>query len=378
MLRSALWGETPAVVVHNASLSLRNLRGRIPGLDGLRAISIAIVLFAHAGGTRGWPSALHLDVAGDLGVRAFFVISGFLITTLLLREYQQRGRISLGDFYLRRIYRIFPAFYVYLAVILVAAAVGWISLSGDDIAYAATYTMNFHAQRAWWLGHLWSLAVEEQFYLIWPLVFALLRPRRALGFAVAAIALAPVVRVVAWLAFPGVRPLTDQAFPFVFDSIATGCALALARKRLESSARYLEWLDAPWFWAVPALGVIALAVPRVGFNLGLGVTLGNLGIAMAIHRCIRHPYNPVGRVLESRPLVFVGALSYSLYLWQQPFVNRHADSIVNAFPISIALAFGLAMASYYLVEQPMLALRARRAARSRAPQVPVAARGALP
>jgi peptidoglycan/LPS O-acetylase OafA/YrhL len=364
MLRDA-WVEHRPATVYNEGLLLRDTRGRIPGLDGLRAISIAIVLFAHANGTRGLPGIPHLDVAGDLGVRTFFVISGFLITTLLLGEYQKRGRISLRDFYIRRVYRIFPAFYVYLAVMLIVMAIGWISLPGDDIAFAATYTMNFHARRAWWLGHLWSLAVEEQFYLMWPLVLSLLRPKRALGFAIGAIALAPVLRVVAWVAWPGVRPLTDQAFPFVFDSIATGCVLALARERLEGSARYLGWLDAPWFWFVPLAGVVALAIPRTGFNLGLGVTLGNLGIAMAIHRCIRHPHYPVGRVLESRPLVFVGALSYSLYLWQQPFVNRHADSIINTFPIHIALAFGVAMASYYLVEQPMLALRAHRAARKR-------------
>jgi peptidoglycan/LPS O-acetylase OafA/YrhL len=346
---------------------LRDTRGRIPGLDGLRAISIVIVLFAHANGTRGAPRLDHLQVFADLGVRTFFVISGFLITTLLVGEYGKRGRISLRDFYIRRVYRIFPAFYVYLVVILGVAALGWIALPAEDVVFAATYTMNFHAHRAWWLGHLWSLAVEEQFYLLWPLILALLRPRRALWFAIAAIALAPVLRVVAWIVWPAVRPLTDQAFPFVFDALATGCVLALAREHLEGSATYLLWLDAPSFWLIPLAGIVALAVPFTAFNLGIGVTLGNLGIAMAIHRCVRHPKYPVGRVLESRPFVFIGALSYSLYLWQQPFVNRHADGLINTFPVHLALAFGLALASYYLVEQPVLALRARRAARKHAP-----------
>jgi len=126
------------------------------------------------------------------------------------------------------------------------------------------------------------------------------------------------------------------------------------------------WIDSPAFWALPLACVYALSVQCAGFNLAFGVTLGNLGIAMAIHRCVLHPNFPVGRVLEWRPLVFIGALSYSLYLWQQPFVNRHADSIVNAFPFHILFAFGAALLSYYLVEQPMLALRARRAARKRA------------
>jgi peptidoglycan/LPS O-acetylase OafA/YrhL len=324
-------------------------------------------------GTRNVPGFLRVSVFADLGVRTFFVISGFLITTLLVSEYRKRGRISLRDFYIRRIYRIFPAFYVYLAVLLIVTALGWIALPADDVAFAATYTMNFHAQRTWWLGHLWSLAVEEQFYLIWPLALSLLRPQRALWFAIGAILSAPVLRVLAWVVWPEIRPLTDQAFPFVFDSLATGCVLALARERLESMPTYLMWLDSRTFWLLPLACVVALAVPRTGFNLAAGVTIGNLGIAMAIHRCIRHPTFPVGRVLEWRPLVFIGALSYSLYLWQQPFVNRHADSLANAFPFHIAIAFGAALVSYYLVEQPMLALRARRAARRKAQASPASA-----
>lgn len=345
---------------------VRDTRGRIPGLDGLRAVSIMIVLCAHSMGTPNMPAMPQLAVFGDLGVRTFFVISGFLITTLLLAEYAKRGRISLREFYIRRVYRIFPAFYVYLAILLIVTALGWITLPSEDVAFAATYTMNFHARRAWWLGHLWSLAVEEQFYLVWPFLLSVLRPQRALWFAIGAIASAPVLRVLAWVVWPDIRPLTDQAFPFVFDALATGCVLALARDRLESSPTYLMWLDAPTFWVLPLACVVALAIPRTGFNLALGVTIGNLGIAMAIHRCVRHPSFPVGRVLESRPLVFVGALSYSLYLWQQPFVNRHAGGIIHSFPFHIAIAFGAALASYYLVEQPMLALRARRAARARA------------
>jgi peptidoglycan/LPS O-acetylase OafA/YrhL len=127
---------------------------------------------------------------------------------------------------------------------------------------------------------------------------------------------------------------------------------------------------------MPAACIYALSVPRAGFNLGVGVTLGNIGIAMAIHRCVRHPTFGVGRALAWRPLVYIGALSYSLYLWQQPFVNRHADSIVNRFPLHIVFAFGAALLSYYFIEQPMLALRARTSRARKpapAPAVPIAA-----
>ena len=343
----------------SAGEAIRDSRGRIPGLDGLRALSILIVLCAHAVNTPGAPAWLGVPVFADLGVRTFFVISGFLITTLLVTEHRKRGTISLRDFYLRRAFRIFPAFYAYLAVMALLCALGWIDIPRRDFTFAATYTMNFHADRTWWLGHLWSLAVEEQFYLIWPLVMCVLRPERALGVALAAIVAAPFLRVVAFVAWPAVRPLTDQAFPFVFDALATGCALALGRDWLERRLVYVRLLDSPVFWLVPLTCLAALAVPRTGFNLTAGITLGNLGIALAIHRCVRHPTLAVGRVLSARPLVFIGALSYSLYLWQQPFVNRHAGSVVNTFPLHFAAAFAVALASYYLIEKPALALRPR-------------------
>jgi peptidoglycan/LPS O-acetylase OafA/YrhL len=334
--------------------------GRIATLDGLRAISIAIVFAAHLVG-HGAPVALEHFLA-DFGVRTFFVVSGFLITTLLLRERTKTGSISLRSFYVRRVFRIFPAFYFYLGCMVVARALGWIEVSNEDFAFAATYTMNFHAHRAWWVGHLWSLAVEEQFYLLWPMMmYALGTPRARTG-ALVAIVCAPILRVVATRIWPAMSELNDQAFPFVFDSLAIGCVLAIARDTLEADQRYTALLDSPAFWLVPALCIASLAIQKPIFNLGVGVSLGNLGIALAIHKCVRAPDTAVGRVLEWKPLVWIGTLSYSLYLWQQPFLNRHSDAWFAAFPQNLGLAFAAAMVSYYLVEQPVLNWRARRRA----------------
>ncbi|MBS1123438.1 MAG: acyltransferase family protein [Deltaproteobacteria bacterium] len=338
---------------------------RIATLDGLRALSIVAVIFSHTLGTHMLgggmvPDPDRLRVLADLGVRTFFIISGFLITTLLVREREKSGRISLAGFYLRRTFRIFPAFYVFLGVVLVLATIGWISVPRDDLIYAATYTMNFHAEREWWVGHLWSLAVEEQFYLLWPLAVVMLGVRRALIVALVGIMLAPVLRIGAWICWPEVRPLTDQAFPFVFDALATGCVLAIGRDWLETQPLYLTLLDAPTFWLLPAAGIVALSISTVWFNLGAGVTLGNIAIAMAIHRCVRHPDLRVGRFLESRMLVWVGSMSYSLYLWQQLFVDRHSEFWANAFPLNLVLAAAAAIVSFYLVERPVLRWRARR------------------
>jgi peptidoglycan/LPS O-acetylase OafA/YrhL len=140
--------------------------GRIPSLDGLRAISIGMVIFAHLSGTRFFPSfvAGRRDL-GNIGVRVFFVISGFLITTLLLQELAAKGRISLPLFYLRRSLRIFPCAYTYISIAALLTWAGFLRLRTTDLVHAATYTVNYEVVRPWHTIHLWSLSVEEQFYL---------------------------------------------------------------------------------------------------------------------------------------------------------------------------------------------------------------------
>ena len=125
--------ETPS---HDL-LIIRGFPNRIPSLDGLRAFSIALVYLAHVATTHGAPYYLdRLGHVGNLGVKVFFVISGYLITTLLLKEWAKTGRINLGSFYLRRTLRIFPAFYAYIALVLISAAGGWVVLSWADVLHA--------------------------------------------------------------------------------------------------------------------------------------------------------------------------------------------------------------------------------------------------
>lgn len=339
---------------------------RIPSLDGLRGISILMVLFAHLQGTAGTGNRPMPFAWGGLGVTIFFVISGYLITSLLLKERAKTGAISLKEFYFRRTVRIFPAQYVYTGAIVLLAAAGVIHLLPGDGLAAATYTMNFRAVREWWLGHTWSLAVEEQFYLLWPAAVAFLGVTGGLRVALASIVLAPLFRVGVFYLWPSQRPLTDQAFPFVFDSLATGCALAILRPRLWEDARYRRLLESRAFALVP-LAVVALYLftPTVGGRLLFGETLMHFGIALCIDWGMRFPGTWAGRFLNSRPLVWIGVTSYSLYLWQQLFLCRHHVAWFTTFPQNIVLAFLAAAASYYGVEQPLL--RAREAwSRSRA------------
>ena len=339
-------------------------RSRLPCLDGLRAVSIVLVLVPHANGTRGLGmiDALTVFDWGRLGVRVFFVISGFLITSLLLSERQRHGRIAIGSFYLRRAYRILPAFFAYVGFIAALATAGVLVLAPGDLAHAVTFTTNFHAPhaRSWWLGHLWSISVEEQFYLLWPAVLVVAGAAGGLRAALGAVLLAPVLRIAIWIFAPGWRDYLDEAFPTIVDAIATGCVLACAREWLWANRWYRRIATGPGVAIALAVGIAAAWVPRVSFELALGQTLTNIGVVLALDWCVRNPTSAVGKVLEARPLVWLGTLSYSLYLWQQAFLNRHSTSWISRFPTNLALVLVAATASHYLIERPFLTLRERR------------------
>ena len=334
---------------------------RIPSLDGLRAMSIALVVLGHLAGTSGVPSPFPRVEEGLqlFGVRVFFVISGFLITSLLLDEAARHGTISLTHFYFRRTMRIFPPFYVYVAAVATASALGFIQLRKFDALAAVTYTTNYHHKRSWYLGHAWSLAVEEQFYLLWPFLMKYLGPRRAALAALTTVVASPLLRFALLLGAPSFRAGLGETFPTVADYIATGCLLSCYRGHLDTSPRFLAFLRSKLFWIAPALALVGAIPTSAKFDNLVGHTLTNLGAALLIERAVRFPRAPFGRVLNARPVAFVGVLSYSLYLWQQPFLNRHSNALVCAFPLNLTLAVGMALLSHYLVERPALRLRAR-------------------
>jgi peptidoglycan/LPS O-acetylase OafA/YrhL len=337
------------------------LQGRIPSLDGLRFASILLVLYGHAVGTAGFPVSHFQFGAAEAGVRTFFIISGFLITLLLLKELDSTGRVSLKGFYRRRILRIFPAFYTYWIVILLFSLAGLLTISRRDLFYAATYTINYEAARPWHLGHLWSLAVEEQFYAIWPLTIFLLGRRRALGVAGAVLLLVPLIRIGQSHFFPAHRLGITEEFHTIADCIATGCLLAGLRGWLWSQEHYRNFISSWRFWLAPmvaAAAVMAGVHPRLKWLVGIPVF--NIAVALCIDRWTRLPDgDPIAKMLNWRPVAFVGVLSYSLYLWQQPFMNRFGHQLWNRFPFNVAFAFTIALASYYLIERPFLALRYR-------------------
>jgi peptidoglycan/LPS O-acetylase OafA/YrhL len=329
-------------------------RRAVPSLDGLRAISIVFVLVAHLSGTSHFPLHLNFSTSrlGEFGVRVFFVISGFLITSILLAELGRKGDISLRRFYFRRALRLFPAAYFFTLVIAILAMHHVIRLERGDLTFAITYTMNYHPVGSWSVGHLWSLAIEEQFYILWPAILLALGALRSSRFLIGLLFLAPLLR----LASPYVAP----AFSFLIwsDALATGCLLALLRGNLVANIHYSRLLASRWFFLVPTVAMIANFVPSAKFNWLIAGTVMNLAIAVSTDWTMRNSHTAVGRLLNWPAVSFLGVISYSLYLWQQLFLNRESTSLFCAFPLNLFLAIFMALVSYLLIEAPILRLRA--------------------
>lgn len=339
---------------------------RLRSLDGLRAISILLVILGHASQTPHGglikPFLKFGDVA-HLGVVVFFVISGFLITTLLIQERERFGRVSLSLFYARRSIRIFPASFAYIGVIAALSAAGYIALKPWDVIHALTYTVNYATDRSWYAGHLWSLSVEEQFYLLWPFAFAVTSRRHGIWIAIAVILLGPVARIFEHLFLMKTAYRGLEMFPMVADSLAAGCTLALLRDWFESQGWYTRLFE-----PVPSLFLLltVLVINRfMGYTIVgvFGPLLVNSFVAVLVHRSVTRWSDPLGRLFNSKPVAFVGTLSYSLYLWQQLFLDRTSTSWHNAFPQNVIFATVAALLSFTLLEQPLMALRHRLRAR---------------
>lgn len=351
---------------------------RIPSLDGLRALSIFLVVALHTlqrfnlthHVATGWYAVFN----GADGVFIFFEISGFLITSLLLQEHQKRDAVSLRGFYLRRVFRILPPLYFYIGVVILLGVFGRLSLNSTDIVSGLFFFHNFAPGRSMWsMEHLWSISVEEQFYLWWPflLVACLRRPglrgRHAAAIVpIVILVVSPFARVI--LSASHKHPLLHwMGTSFInFDFLMFGCLAALLQHTPRFEAIY-RFATRPW-WLPPLVmtGCNILAARYENyFNLPLGYTINGAAIAMFLLWCTRNPESAVGRVLNWSPIVRVGVLSYSIYIWQTLFLHDGNVSVFGDlggtlwFPLGWIGFFLAANLSYLVIEQPSLKLRNR-------------------
>jgi peptidoglycan/LPS O-acetylase OafA/YrhL len=322
---------------------------RLPVLDGVRGIAIALVLMGH--GLWDTPFQTTALGLGYAGVSVFFVLSGYLITRVLLSEERTFGRVRLPRFYGRRALRIFPAFYGYLAVLGLLAWRGIVPPPDRATWLASLFYFRNMDGAGWETAHLWTLALEEQFYLFWPVVF-MLTPRR---FRVTAI----IVLVAAFTAsrayslFGGHYDGGFYTRPELrMDTFLIGAAFAISDWTFVR-ARYAHFvLAALILWSVltphflgtvAAPGLLALIDTPVSAFL-----LGGL-----ISWLVKPSGQRAARYLSRKPIVALGVVSYSIYLWQQLFFGprMHWWSLP-----ALALA---ALLSYRLVELPTLRLKAK-------------------
>jgi peptidoglycan/LPS O-acetylase OafA/YrhL len=338
---------------------------RIPELDGWRAISILMVVGAHAALFRfqAWitphPILSRFWVhAGPLGVKIFFVISGFVICRLLLIEERRNGLISLRGFYLRRAFRILPPLYLLLSVLAALQTTHWIEGNWRSLTAGGLFLTNFSwVKRYWFSEHTWSLAVEEQFYLLFPPLFLLSRSRSHwrtpfLIFLFTVLAIWNLWRIIALGADPLHQALVSHDTRAGFSCICTGVLMAVWEGR---ARRFATRVPA---WIILLAGAVLLAHPlrrdtaaeALFESLFIPVAIGLILIwSLERGRSMRS-------LLCSRPCQAVGLTSYGIYLWQQLFLGRSGGYLGKGAVISDLwpLLAVIVPISYFALERPSM------------------------
>ena len=334
---------------------MEKLSNRIPSLDGLRAISIVLVIIGHWLHVLGYGNTGNL---GNLGVRVFFVISGFLITGLLMKELEKTSDVSLLKFYFRRTLRIFPAYYFYLSVIALAAFLGFIYVPLKSLFFASVYITDYANPSNWLLGHTWSLAVEEQFYLLFPTVLLILGIRYTKILLFLVVLASPFIRLADFQFFGSEPVWVIKGFHANMDALAAGCLLALFYKRLHQNSLYQKLIKSKIVFVLPVVILLANSQsdhPRI--FLGASFTVINLLVAFCIDWAVTNYDCAAGKILNSAPMVTLGMMSYSIYLWQQPFFNPDSQSILTQTPFNFIGLAVMALVSYHAVEKYSLKMR---------------------
>jgi len=351
-------------------------KGYIPTLDGWRAIAIIWVLFAHSQvWSLGRFSIRPVVETGNRGVQLFFALSGFLICSRLLREEVASKSISLKSFYIRRLFRIQPAALTYLLVLVLLGAIGIIKLYLPGVIGAALMIRNFWpstpAEGAWYTAHFWSLAVEEHFYLLLPGFLVLCRKRRLMILGLAVVAF-EFWRQVVFNNPPlqRVGMLVDLRTDMVIGEILLGSVTAVALAEYPSFQTYVKrWLH-PWLALLYTTAVFTyLSFHESRFNHAILITV----FPVLIIATVFHAGTWVSRFLELAAVRFVGRISYSLYLWQMLFLDPFVTPARGTFRANNTLcwcaAIACSIASYYLVEKPLISVGHRLAARSQQSQM---------
>jgi peptidoglycan/LPS O-acetylase OafA/YrhL len=347
----------------------------LPTLDGWRGIAVIAVIIYHGREQFPWFNAPLMRLAAHcyVGVDVFFAISGFLICGLLLREYEQTGDISLRRFYIRRFFRILPPYYVSLAAICAAGAFLALPFNFADVPSCLLFYRNYRPlgideSGGFYTSHYWTLAIEEHFYLLWPMLLLVVKPKRA-----GRVAFSLAMMVFAWRVIEGRFHLLASVLPPAnllartdtrMDALLWGCLAAIYFQDIRRLAARIRFSQ---LWVVPAL--IILFTQQL--HSPVQPLLNTVLFPVLVVSTVIQPYSVLGRVLEWRPLRWVGTISFSLYLWQELFLPGPKSELARGgFRYlqqpgwNLLAMFACACLSRYLIEIPMTGLGHRISAQS--------------
>jgi peptidoglycan/LPS O-acetylase OafA/YrhL len=317
---------------------------RIPTLDGWRGIAILMVLVGHFSPV-GSPGPIR--ALGQHGVAIFFVLSGFLITTLLCAEREKHGTIDLSRFYLRRAFRILPCAWCYLAaVVLLGSGMHPRPFTASEICGALFFFRNYVGTVGLTL-HFWSLSIEEQFYLVWPVLLLALGNRRARWVAISGCCLIAAWRFEHWTAVANSGGMHTLGTQYRADALLVGCLLALLMPRLRPYLR-------PWM-AVPLLTVLAFCAARYTDMVPLYESVDIALVLAVTSQCS----SALASWLSWKPLSSLGVVSYSIYVWQVPFAVTGSHNPVPVLVVLLPAMLAASLASYHFIERPMIAFGRR-------------------
>lgn len=353
-------------------------QGTIKGFDGIRGLAVISVVLTHLGVFTSLtdkhilPASVIPMLSGSTGVQAFFVLSGFLITTLLINEFRTSGSISIKRFIVRRTLRIFPLYFLFAIAITLLHVCGRNVTSWGSLGYLYAYSYNFVPSNLYTsvLGHTWSLAVEEHFYLVWPVVFLLLFGKRRtslIGLLVSFIAAAPLVHVALNRAGAATVYFIDRWTFIAGSSIAFGCLVAILIEGDQTAQRIRKIVQRRAFLVVSALLYTnslyltsnSWSIQNVGSSY-----LRLIGISFVIAWIFFNQGSRMVKFLELRPLKYVGVISYGVYMYQGFFLatGPYRDPNQSWPPspeIGIVLLLVFAPLSYHYFEKPFLRLKSR-------------------
>jgi peptidoglycan/LPS O-acetylase OafA/YrhL len=346
---------------------------KYPSINGLRAISILLVIMHHLVIQQYLPTSflgtglvpIYLSTLlqnGHLGVNIFFVISGFLITSLMQQEEAGNKSISLKKFYIRRTLRIFPAYFFLLLVYFFLQLFNYIKISNASWLTAITYTKYFNWNLDWYTSHAWSLSIEEHFYIFWPLVF-IAGNRMRKTFAISLFLLVPIIRL--YLHYHTIGWMNELTIFTRIDAIAIGCIFSLYKDEIiKIISPYWTMVFCVLILALfffPYFPILASKI-KLGFIfIPLGLTHGTIANVLIAGIMMCSVFGPQGiwfKILNLKIMNYIGLLSYSIYLWQEIFICR-SEYWVNKLPQNIFFFLLVAAFSYHVIEMPFLKLKSK-------------------